>query len=110
MPVLISIKPSDRLIPPDAPSPSNIAESEVRRFEGTLQLEFFRQAEVPELVWSSEDWPELNGRTVKTGEPFVKRGEELTSKNGETYVARTDIRHTPLNSKDQSTMAAKRGN
>lgn len=87
-----------------------IIESEVRRFEGTLQLEFFRQAEVPELVWSSEDWPELNGRTVKTGEPFVKRGEELTSKNGETYVARTDIRHTPLNSKDQSTMAAKRGN
>jgi hypothetical protein len=88
-----------------------ILDSEIRRLEGALMLEFYRNAGVEEVQWVNgpgQKWSSLEGRRVPTGEPFVLRGETVVSDDGEEYEARTDIRHSPLNSSDNSTIRAVR--
>ena len=88
-----------------------ILDSEMRRLEGALMLEFYRNAGVEEVQWVNgpgQKWSSLEGRRVPTGEPFVLRGETVVSDDGEEYEARTDIRHSPLNSSDNSTIRAVR--
>ena len=84
-------------------------DSEVRRLEGALMLEYYRNAGVEEVQWvggPGQKWPSLEGKKVPTGEPFVLRGEVVVADDGEEYEARTDIRHTPLNTNDNSTIKA----
>lgn len=86
-----------------------ILDSEIRRLEGALMLEYYRNAGVKEVQWvggPGQKWPSLDGKKVPTGEPFVLRGEVVVADDGEEYEARTDIRHTPLNSNDNSTIKA----
>lgn len=86
-----------------------VLESEIRRLEGALMLEYYRNAGVDEVRWvngSGQKWSSLEGKRVSTGEPFVLRGEVVVSDDGEEYEARTDIRHSPLNSSDNSTIQA----
>lgn len=88
---------------------SGIIEDEQRRAEGALVLEALKRAGVPGVTWRSGDgasWS-LEGKTVKPGDLFVSRGEVVTNSDGRTYEARTDIRHTPLLTGDESYLVAK---
>lgn len=86
-----------------------LVEDEQRRAEGALVLEAFKRAQVAGVTWRSSGpgvWS-IDGETVKPGEPFVTRGQVVTNTDGQSYEARTDIRHTPLLTGDASYLVAK---
>ena len=88
---------------------TDIIDDEMRRAEGSIVLELYRQAGVNQVVWRAlgTNAPvSLNGVTVKPGEPFILRGQTVTYTDGTTYEPRTDIRHSPIKTGDVSIIQA----
>ena len=88
---------------------TDIIDDEMRRAEGSIVLELYRQAGVNQVVWRAlgTNAPvSLDGVTVKPGEPFILRGQTVTYTDGTTYEPRTDIRHSPIKTGDVSIIQA----
>ena len=83
--------------------PEKLARRETARAKGAMVVAVYAASGVGTLVWVTtgpENCPlcdEMEGRTVKTGKPFVKKGGTVKPK-GDTapLTAKHDTMHTPL--------------
>jgi len=89
---------------------ADILDDELRRAEGAIVLELFREAGVEEIRWRSpeESRNSLSDKVVGLGESFILQGDNVTETDGSDYPVRTDIRHNPYRSGDKSWIEAVR--
>ena len=82
------------------------ARNEIQRLAGSVLIEAYRSTGVERVVWRSEDFAPLDGKVVRTGEPFLDEGDTVEGSGGYVFNARTSISHPPLTAADRSEVFA----
>lgn len=90
----------------DAVDLESRARNEMNRLAGSALVDAYRSAGVERVVWRSETFSDLDGKVVRTGEPFLERGDMLEGSGGFVFNAPTAISHPPLTTADRSEIFA----